>query len=171
MITQSPTPAATRLGRSVVRVPRVRSILALVVLSFAIFAASAQAHTVSVTATCNTVTFHWTNFASSGNGNGGLNEPRWTIVFTPTGGGTVTTTGGHVTFGGSSFTKTFPLPGRSGSVIASSAWTKYETRDYNANSYSKYLTIPNCPSPPASAASATPAASDARDARALVRGL
>ena len=57
MITQSPTPAAT-VSVAAVTVPRVRSILALAVLSFAIFTASAQAHTGTATATCNSVTFN-----------------------------------------------------------------------------------------------------------------
>jgi hypothetical protein len=147
MITQSSTPATTRVGPGAVTVPRVRSIVALVVLAFAIFTASAQAHTVTASATCTSVTFHWTAFASSGDGNNGHNTPAWTVVFTPTG-GTATTQGGHVQFDGSSFSKTVTLPSSNGSVIASSSWTSTETRDGHSSSFSKHLTIANCPPPP-----------------------
>jgi hypothetical protein len=145
MITQSPAPT-TRVGRGAVTVPRVRSIVVLVVLSLAIFTASAQAHTVTAAAACKTVTFQWTKFAPSGNGNNGLNTPSWTVVFTPTGGAPVTTTG-HVSFAGSSFPLTVTIPGGNGSVVASSAWTSSQTRDYTNNSFSTDppLTISDCP--------------------------
>jgi hypothetical protein len=145
MITQSPTPTATRAGRGAVTVPRVRSIAALVVLSFAIFTASAQAHTGTATATCNSVTIYWTAFSASGGANGGLNQPSWKVVFTPAGGGAATTKTGTVSFSGSSFSHTVSIPGGNGSVVASSSWTSSDTRDYHAGSFSKNLTIANCP--------------------------
>jgi hypothetical protein len=147
MTTQSSTPAATRIGLGAVIVARVRIVVPLVVLSLAIFAASAQAHTVSPTAVCNSVTFHWTEFASSGDGNHGHNTPGWTVVFTPTG-GAPTTTGGNVSFDGSSFSLTVPIAGGNGTVTASSSWTSGQTRDGDSNSYSKNLTISDCPPPP-----------------------
>jgi hypothetical protein len=143
MITQSSTRAATRVGPGAF-VPRVRIIVALVVLSFAIFTASAQAHTVTVSATCNSVTFHWTAFASSGGGGGGFNKPHWSVAFTRTG-GSATTQSGQVSFTGSSYTLTVPIGGGNGTVSASSYWTSTETRDGHSSSFSKTLTISNCP--------------------------
>jgi Bacterial Ig domain len=143
MITQSSTLAATR---GAVTVPRVRSILVLAVLSLAIFASSAQAHTGSATATCESVTFQWTKFAASGPG---LNNVNWKIVFIPTGGAAATTTGTE------SFDKAYhslkvTIPGGNGTLVASSNWT--QTRDGNRGSFSKNLTISDCvvvvPSPP-----------------------
>jgi hypothetical protein len=147
MTTESSTPASTRVGLGAVIVARVRIVVPLVVLSLAIFAASAQAHTVTATATCNSVTFHWTAFASSGDGNGGKNEPTWKIVFTPTTGSSVTKQG-TVSFPGSSYSLTVPIPGGNGTVTASSAWTSNDTRDHHSSSFSKNLTIANCPPPP-----------------------
>jgi hypothetical protein len=145
MITQSPTPAANRVGRGPVSVPRVRSIAALVVLSFAILTASAQAHTGDASATCNSVTITWTKFAASGDGNNSTNAPKWTIVFSPAGGGGTTTKTGTVSFQGTSFSHTEPIPGGNGSVFVTSSWTSNDTRDHNANSFSRHLTIANCP--------------------------
>ena len=133
MITQSSTRAATRVGPSAF-VPRVRTIVPLVVLLFAIFTASAQAHTVTVSATCNSVTFHWTKFASSGGGGGGFNKPHWTVVFTRTGGSAVTQSG-QASFPGSSYSLTVPIGGGNGSVTASSYWPSSDTRDGHSSSY------------------------------------
>jgi hypothetical protein len=144
MITQSSTPAAIRVGLGAAIVRRVRMVVPLVVLSLAIFTASAQAHTVTATATCNSVTFHWMNFASSGSGGGGFNKPHWTVVFTPTG-GSAATTSGQVSFGGSTYSLTVPIPGGNGTVTASSVWSSTETRDGHSSSWSKNLTISNCP--------------------------
>jgi hypothetical protein len=77
MTTKRFTPAAipVGVGRAIVR--RSRSVIPLVVGLLVIFAASARAHTAIATTTCKSVTFNWTRFSSSGNGNGGLNTPDW----------------------------------------------------------------------------------------------
>jgi hypothetical protein len=147
MTTESRIPAANRVGFSPANFRRLRRLVSLVVLAPAIFAASAQAHTVTATATCNSVTFHWTAFDSSGGGNGGFNTPGWKVVFTPTGGST-TTKSGNVSFAGSSYSLTVAIPGGNGSVTASSAWTSDQTRDGHSSSWSNNLTIANCPPPP-----------------------
>ena len=144
MSTKSRNSVVTRVGLRAVFVPRVRSVVPLVILSFAILTASAQAHTVSATATCRSVTFHWTAFASSGYGNNGHNTPGWKVVFTPNGGAT-TTQSGNVSFDGSSFTLTVPIGGGNGTVTASSAWRPDQTRDGHSASWSRQLTISNCP--------------------------
>ena len=155
MITQSSAPAAIRVGLGAAIVRRVRMVVPLVVLSLAIFTASAQAHTVTATATCNSVTFHWTNFASSGSGNGGLNTPGWRITFTPAGVSAATTTAraastisGQASFAGSSYSLTVAIPGGNGTFTASSSWTSSQTRDGHSSSWSKNLTISDCPPPP-----------------------
>jgi hypothetical protein len=164
MSTQSRNPVVTRVGLRAVVVPRVRIIVPLAVLCCAIFAASAQAHTVNATATCKSVTFHWTAFSASGSGNHGHNTPDWSIVFAPTAGAATTrsatrrnagvaraaaaasvTQSGHVSFDGSSFTLTVVIAGGNGSVTASSSWRSDQTRDGNSSSGSKHLTITNCP--------------------------
>ncbi len=137
-----------------------RSILPLVFALFAIFAASAQAHTAVATTACsastgNSVTFNWTNFGTSGNANGGLNTPGWKIVYTPTG-GTATTLTGSVSFSGSSDSHTVAIPSHAGTLVASSAWTSSQTRDGNANSYSTNLTIPSCLASTAISTTASP---------------
>jgi hypothetical protein len=144
MITQSSPSAPIRGGLGATLVPRFRIIVPLVVLALAVFAASAQAHTVSATATCNSVTFHWTLFASSGGGAGGFNKPHWSVEFTRTG-AAPTTQSGQVSFTGSSYTLTVPIGGGNGTVKASSYWLSSETRDGHSSSFSKNLTISNCP--------------------------
>jgi hypothetical protein len=144
MITQSSLSATIRGGLGAVLVPRVRIIVPLVVLSFAIFTASAQAHTVSATPTCNSVTFNWISFASSGGGGGGANRPHWAVVFTPTG-GSATTQSGQVSFGGSTYSLTVPISGGNGTLTASSYWASSETRDGHSASWSKTFTLANCP--------------------------
>jgi Bacterial Ig domain len=141
---QSRNPVVTRVGLRAVFVPRVRSVVPLVFLSFAILTASAQAHTVTATAVCKSVTFHWTAFSSSGYGNHGHNTPDWSIVFTPTG-GTATTQRGNVSFDGSSFSLTVPIGGGNGTVTPSSSWRSDQTRDGHSASWSKRLTISDCP--------------------------
>jgi hypothetical protein len=159
MTTQSSTPAATR---GAVTVPRVRSILVLALLALAVFTASAQAHTVTASAACKSVTFHWTLFNASAPGNNGHNTVHWAIAFTPTGGSTTTIPPGQVTFDGTSFTLTVTIPGGNGSVTASSYWISSETRDGHHATFSKNLTISDCPvivpGPPAPAPPLTPAA-------------
>jgi hypothetical protein len=171
MITQSSTPAATR---GAVTVPRVRSILVLAVLLLAIFTASAQAHTGTATATCKSVTFQWTKFASSGPGENNVN---WKIVFTPTGGSAITiptTPPGTAHFPGTSFSLTVTIPGGNGTLVASSNWT--QTRDGNHGSFSKNLTISNCPvvvpgpPPPPPVAPASPAISTTASAGVSLGG-
>jgi hypothetical protein len=174
MITQSSTPATTRVSRGAVTIPRVRSIVVLAILSLAIFTASAQAHTVTVTATCKSVTFQWTKFAAAGSANNGKNAPHWTVVFTPTTGAAYTASG-QVSFPGSSYSLTVPIPGGNGSVTASSTWASTETRDGHHASFTKDLTIADCPvvvpgppppgppvppAPPASPALSTTASAD-----------
>jgi hypothetical protein len=161
MSTQSPNPVVTRVGLRAVFVPRVRSVVPLVFLSFTILTASAQAHTVTATAVCKSVSFHWTAFSSSGYGNHGHNTPDWRVVFTPTG-GAATTQSGNVSFDGSSFSLTVPIGGGNGTVTASSSWRSDQTRDGHSASWSKQLTISTCPvivpSPPPPAPPVTPPA-------------
>ncbi len=114
---------------------------------FLLLASAAQAHTANATATCGSVTFNWSNFASSGEHNGvTTNSPGWKVVFTPSGGGAPFTASGTVTFSGSSDSFTEAIPAENGSVAASSAWTASQTRDGNANSYSGTIPIASCPS-------------------------
>jgi hypothetical protein len=144
MTTEIFTPAAILVGAGSAIVRRSRSIVPLAVALLAIFTASAQAHTVTATATCKSVTFDWAIFSSSGNGNGGLNTPVWVIVFRPTSGST-TTLHGMASFPGSSYSLTVAIPSGNGVVTASSSWSSAETRDGNSNSVSKSLTIADCP--------------------------
>jgi hypothetical protein len=164
MTTESFTPAAILVGARRVTVRRSRSIVPLAVASLAIFTASAQAHTVTPTATCKSVTFEWARFSSSGNGNGGMNTPEWVIVFKPTGGST-TTLHGVASFPGSSYSLTVAIPSGNGAVTAVSSWSWAETRDGNSNSVSNSLAIADCPVirvgpviPPAPATTPTPPA-------------
>ena len=143
-------PTAIGAGARSVIARRSRSIIPLAVALLAIFAASAQAHTVTATATCKSVTFDWSNFSSSGGGNGGLNTPEWAIVFTPASGSTATMHG-VASFAGSSFSLTVAMPSGNGLVTASSSWSSAETRDGNSDSGMDNLTIANCtvePPPP-----------------------
>jgi hypothetical protein len=144
MTTESFTPAAILVGARRAIVRRSRSIVPLAVASLAIFAASAQAHTVTATATCKSVTFNWARFSSSGHGNGGLNTPEWVIVFKPASGST-TTLHGVASFPGSSSSLTVAIPNSNGGVTASSSWSSRETRDGSSNSVSSSLTIADCP--------------------------
>jgi hypothetical protein len=133
----------------------------LVVVLSAVFAAGAQAHTVTATATCNSVTFHWTAFASSGNGNGGRNTPDWRIVFTRNASAAApaaTSLSGRVSFTGSSYSLTVTVPTGNGVAAASSWWTPAQTRDGHSASWSKNLAIGNCPPPPPPIAPPPPAA-------------
>ncbi len=164
MFTDSPFPSGTRATRRRSRWPRRhtrRLIFPLVLLAFATFVASAQAHTESASTACssatgNSVTFNWSNFANpAGTGNGGKNTPNWTIAYTPTGGATTTTTG-NVSFPLNSDSLTVAIPGHAGRVVASSAWTSSQTTDGNSNSYSNNLTIPNCLSRPTIVTTASP---------------
>jgi hypothetical protein len=135
-------PAASR--HRGVRAPILaRRILPLTLLLVALFAASAQAHTVTATATCKATTLNWTSFASSGTTNGGANTPEWKIVFTPTGGASITKTG-KASFTGSASSLTIALPSANGTVAVSSSWTAAETRDASSGSYSTALGIGNC---------------------------
>ena len=124
-----------------------RKIAVLVVGLLAVFAASAQAHTLAASATCTSVTLSWTSFGTSGNTNGGKNTPEWTVAYTPTGGATVTQTG-KASFTGSSFQLKVTVPSGNGKVTASSKWSSSETRDGNTGAGSSNLTIANCPTTP-----------------------
>lgn len=164
MITDSPFPAAIQPTRRRGRWPRSRTrrlIFPLVLLGFATFVASAQAHTESASTACssatgNSVTFYWSDFANpAGTGNGGRNTPDWMIAYTPTGGATTTTTG-NVSFRLNSDSVTVAIPGRAGKVVASSVWTSSQTTDGNSNSYSNNLTIPNCVFSPKIVTTASP---------------
>jgi hypothetical protein len=113
---------------------------------FLLLAPAAQAHTATATATCGSVTFNWTNFASSGHGNNGQNTPGWKVVFSPSGGGAPFTATGTETFSSSSASFTEAIPAGNGSVVASSSWTSSQTRDGNAHSYSATIPISSCAS-------------------------
>jgi hypothetical protein len=127
---------------------RIRRAALLAMALSAVFATAADAHTVNATATCSTVTFNWTAFAASGDGNGGRNAPTWQVVYTPSAGGAATTLSGQVSFSGSSSTRTVTVPSGNGTVVASSSWTAAQTRDGHHASWTKNLTIGNCPPPP-----------------------
>jgi len=130
-----------------------RRILPLALLTFFIFAASAQAHSVSASVSCtpgvgNAVTFVWSNFADPpGPGNGGENTPGWQIVYTPTG-GSPTTLSGNVSFPLATYTLTVPIPDSAGSALVSSSWTASQTTDGNAGSFSGTLPVSACTGPP-----------------------
>ena len=126
MMSDSPilpaTQATSRRSRWQRRHTR-RLIFPLALLAFATFVAGAQAHTETASTACssatgNSVTFYWSNFANpAGTGNGGRNTPTWKIVYTPTG-GTTTTTTGNVSFPLNSGSLTVAIPGRAGRVVA-----------------------------------------------------
>ncbi len=147
MTTESLSSTATRVGAGHAVVRRARRVGPLTVGLLAIFTATAQAHIVTATATCKSVTFEWSRFSPVGFGNGGLNTPEWTIVFTPSG-GSRTTTHGRASFAGSSFSLTVAIPSGDGAVTASSWWSSSQTRDGNSNSGTNNLTITNCPTVP-----------------------
>jgi hypothetical protein len=160
-----------------VTVPRVRSIVVLAVLSLAIFSASAQAHTVNVTAACKSVTIQWTKFvASSRPGFPATNTVHWTIVFTPTTGAAFTTSG-QESFAGTSTSVTVTIPGGNGSVTASSHWISSETRDGNSKwPAPDTLPISDCPvvvpgpPPPGTPSPASPALSTTASAGVALGG-
>ena len=138
-----------------------RLILPAVLLAFATFVAGAQAHTATATTACssatgNSVTFYWSNFANpAGTRNGGRNTPSWEIVYTPTGGATTTMTG-NVSFQLDSDSLTVAIPASAGRVVASSAWTSSQTSDGNSSSFSDDLTILSCVSRPTIVTTASP---------------
>jgi hypothetical protein len=161
METQRFTPAAIRVGTRDPIFRRSRRIVPLAVVLLAIFTASAQAHTVTASATCKSVRFDWSNFSAYGNGNGGLNTPGWAIVFKPAGGPTATSHG-VASFAASVFSLTVAIPSGNGVVTASSSWSSAQTRDGNSNSGTDHLTIADCPAvvqPPAEPPPPPPAAS------------
>ena len=147
MTTERFTPTANRVGARRAIGHRSRSIIPLTFLLLAVFAASAQAHTVVATATCKSVTFEWSRFSNYGTGNHGFNTPEWVIVFKPTGGAAITTHG-SVSFAGNSYSLTIAIAGGDGTVTASSSWSSSQTRDGNSNSATTVLTIANCPAVP-----------------------
>lgn len=148
MTTERFTSDAISVGASHKKVRRFSRIVLLAGALLAIFAASAQAHTVTVTATCGSVSYEWTRFSSSGYGNRGLNTPQWAITFKPAVGPTATIHG-VASFAGSSFSLTVAIPSGDGLVTASSSWTSSQTRDGNSNSGAKSVAIGDCPVVPA----------------------
>ena len=130
--------------RAIVR--RSRCVIPLALTMLAIFAASAQAHTATATTTCGSVTIDWSLFAATGNGNGGLNTPQWTITLQPTVGSTVVMHG-TASFAGSTFSQTIAIPSSNGVAMMSTWWSAAQTRDDNSNSVSTTLTIAGCPTP------------------------
>jgi len=148
MTTERFTSDAISVGASRKIVHRFSRIVLLAGALLAIFAASAQAHTVTATATCGSVSYEWARFSSYGYGNGGLNTPQWAITFKPAVGPTATIHG-VASFAGSSFSLTIAIPSGDGLVAASSSWTSSQTRDGNSNSGSKSVTIGDCPVVPA----------------------
>lgn len=163
MTTDTPSPSGfseRRLRSRSARKHTSRRIIPLVVVTFFVFVASAQAHNEAATTACsaangNTVTFNWTNFAFSGTGNGGFNTPTWQIVYTPTVGSPSTLTG-SVSFPSSTYSYTVTIPSGAGSVVASSSWTSSQTTDGNASSYTNDLTVGNCFATPAISTTASP---------------
>jgi len=147
MYTERFTSDAISVGASRKIVRRFSRIALLAGALLAIFAACAQAHTVTATATCGSVSYEWTRFSSYGSGNGGLNTPPWAITFKPAVGPTVTFHG-VASFAGSSFSLTVAIPSGDGLVTASSSWTRAQTRDGNSNSGSNSFTIGDCPVAP-----------------------
>lgn len=141
------TSDAISVGASRQIVRRSSRIVALAGALLAIFAACAQAHTVTATATCGSVSFDWARFSSYGSGNGGLNTPQWVVTFKPVVGSTATIHGA-ASFAGSSFSLAVAIPSGNGLVTASSSWTWSQTRDGNSNSWSKSVTIGDCPVTP-----------------------
>ena len=113
-----------------------------------ILASSASAHSVAITAaSCGSMTITWSNFSSSGNGNGGVNAPTWSYTFTPTV-GAPTSGGGQVSFTGSSFSFTTAIPAVDGTVVVSTAWTAATTRDGATGSASDTFVLSGCAAPP-----------------------
>jgi hypothetical protein len=143
MTTERFSEASILVGARRAIVCRSRSIIPLAVVLLAVFAASAQAHTVTATATCQSVTFDWAYFSSSGSGNKGLNTPEWTIVFQPAA-GSATTMHGMASFAGSSFSLTVAIPNGDGVATASSAWSSAQTRDGTSNAGTDKLAVAGC---------------------------
>jgi hypothetical protein len=123
--------------------------IALIATVLSLFlASSASAHSVAITAaSCGSMTITWSNFSSSGNGNGGVNAPTWSYTFTPTV-GAPTAGGGQVSFTGSSFSFTTAIPAVDGTVVVSTAWTAATTRDGATGSASDTFVLSGCAAPP-----------------------
>ena len=153
---------AVSVGASRLIVRRSARIIAFAAALSAIFAASAQAHVVTETASCGTVSFSWSKFSSYGNGNGGLNTPQWEVTFRPVVGST-TAIHGVAPFPGSSLTLAVAIPSGDGRVTASSSWRWDQTRDGNASSGSQHITIGDCPVPAPTESPATPSISRVAD--------
>jgi hypothetical protein len=147
MTTERSTSDAVSVGASRKIVRRSSRVVALAGALLAIFAVSAEAHTVNASATCGSVSYEWARFSSYGYGNGGLNTPQWVITFKPAVGPTATIHG-VASFAGSSFSLTVAIPSGNGLATASSSWTWAQTRDGNANSGSSSFTIGDCPVAP-----------------------
>ena len=126
-----------------------RKILVLTVALMALFATAAQAHTASFQVSCGSADISWSNFASTGTGNGGLNSPTYSIVFTPAGSATpIPIVSSQVLpgFPGSAFTlPPVALRQIDGSVAFHTAVTTAQTRDRTSGSLSQTLTVTACP--------------------------
>lgn len=152
-----------------------RRILPLTFVAFFLFAASASAHNWTAMTSCtptvgNTVTMTWSNFASSGTGNGGYNTPPYTITYTPSGGGAPVTLTGSVKFPSSTYTTSVAIPSAAGSIVASSAWTASETTDGNTDGYTVDLSVGNCIAISTSASPGTAAGGSIADSATLSGG-
>jgi hypothetical protein len=138
-----------------------RKALVLACALLALFATAAQAHTATATVTCGSVTGTWLDFATTGNGNGGLNSPTYSITFTPVGASSPTKVyTGQVLpgFAGGDFSlPPFEIPKENGTVVASSSWTAAQTRDNTAGSVTATFQVTTCPAQPAISTVATPA--------------
>jgi hypothetical protein len=155
MSAERSTVDAIGVGTSRALFRRSRHVILLALAMLAVSAASAAAHTITSSSTCGSVTFNWTLFNSSANGNSGLNTPAWVIVFTPTGGSSKTL-GGIASFAGSTSSLTVAIPSGNGVVTASSSWSSAETRDGNSNSGSTSEPITDCQVPAVPLAAAAP---------------
>ena len=105
----------------------IRKTLVLTAVLFGLIVASAQAHGVFVTTACGSVTLQWYNFNDGAYGNrlnGGMNDPTWSVAFTPVGQTSATTQQGQVSFDNSNtqrnvaqYTLTVQIPPVNGTVV------------------------------------------------------
>ena len=118
-------------------------LIPIVVLVSAAFPAVAQAHNASLTAVCGQATINWSQFGTDPpyHGNNGVNQPTYTLTFTPNGGGQTVSYADHVTFNTSSASKTLTYPAVSGIVSASTHWTSAQTVDGNSGGGSTTVAV------------------------------
>jgi len=146
----------------------IRKTLVLTAALFGLIVASAQAHTITIGASCGSVTVSWENFNDGDYGNhlnGGQNQPTYTVSFTPVGQTTPIVTTGSVTFGNSitergvvQASQQVPLvPPLNGTVVVTSSWTAQQTSDGNYDSVTQTEDVTNCSYTPKISTTATPA--------------